>query len=443
MNKKYIKPIKKPIKIKVQNQVSPVILILVFGIILAILAGLIYVMLHSSSSRSGRGIGELIALLVIFIPLLIQNASNKEEYVSDLILSNKDLTLIYKQKRKVIGKEVIPLKDIKSFRAVLNANISEAGTRTKIIFADTHVTIKTVNGVISFEENSNAKFAFCSYAFMLNLMKIAYYIPHFTYEVKGNAESVKEDIQYFAIHGRKMPFMQRFKSDWKKMKSGGKFATCIVIFFVFLSLCGLGYLVYSEIPPILNENEKQFMFYFNNGYNARQNEDYNTALDMFNKAGEYYDKDPELFYSKAYCYEKLGYYDLAITTAKEGLNYINSKSIYKKAHKYHFNLHFDLYLYSVIGDSNYKSGNYTDAKEAYSYIIANGRNAWHYFQRGKCEYYLGEYNEAISDFLSFKAEIEETMNKGYHWYDEEDLQKVQKWIDKTTETMINENNKQN
>jgi len=443
VNNKYIKPIKNPVRIKVQDQISPIILILVFGIILAILAGLIYISFQSSSSRSGHGIGELIALLVICIPLLIQNATNKEEYVSEMILSNKDLTLVYKQKRKVTGQEVIPLKDIKSFHAVLNANISEAGTKTKIIFSDTHVTIKTINGTINFEENSNAKFTFCSYAFMLNLLKIAYYIPHFSYEVKGNALSVKEEIEYFALHGRKMPFIQRFKSDWKKMKRSGKFATCIVIFFVALSLCGLGYLVYTEIPPVLNANEKQFMTYFNQGYEARQNEDYVTALKMFDKAEEYYDKDPELFYSRAYCYEKLGEYDKAISVAKEGLNYVNSKSIYKKAHKYTFNLHPDLYLYSVIGDSNYKLKNYREAKEANSYIITHGRNAWHYFQRGKCEYYLGEYKEAMSDFLSYKAEIEETMRKGYQWYDEKDLQQVQKWIDKTTEMMIIEEKEMN
>jgi len=433
---KNIKPIRNKIKIKVQNQISPMVLLVVFLIILAILGGLVYFMFHSSSSRSGHGIGELIALLVFLIPLLIQNASNKDEYVSDMEITAKDLTLIYKKKRKFLGKEVIPLKDIKSFHVVLNSNISNVGTKTKVVFSDTKVTIKTVNGTITFEENSNAKFTFCSYSFMLNLLKIAYYIPYFTYEVKGNAESVKEDVEYFAIHGRKMPFITRFKSDWKKMKPSGKFATSIVIFFVTLSLCGLGYIIFTEIPPVLNQNEKQFMNYFNRGYEARQNEDYQTALELFDKAGEFYDKDPELFYSRAYCYEKLGYYDKAVSVAKEGLNYVNSKSIYKKAHKYHFNLHFDLYLYSVIGDSYYKSENYAEAKEAYSYIIANGRNAWHYLQRGKCEYYLGEYKEAMSDFLSFKAEIEETIKKGYHWYDEEDLQKVQQWIDKTTETMI-------
>ena len=436
MNKSYIKPIKKPVKIKVQTQISPVVLIFVFIVIIAIIAGLIYFMFHSSSSRSGEGIGELIAVLVITIPLLIQNAANKEEYVSDMILSNKDLTLIYKQKRKYIGKEVIPLKDIKSFRVVLNSNITNAGSKTKIVFSETHVTIKTINGEISFEENSNAKFAFCSYSFMLNLLKIAYYLPNFSYEVKGNAVGVKEDVNYFAIHGRKMPFAERFKSDWKKMKFGGKFATCTVIFFLLLSFCGLGYLVLQEIPPFLSKTEKQFMYYFNEGYNARQNKDYRTALEMFDKAGEYYDKDPELFYSRAYCFEQLGYYETAISTAKEGLKYLKSKSIYKKANKYHFNLHFDLYLYTVIADSNYKLRNYTEAKEAYSYIIDNGRNEWYYFQRGKSEYYLGEYNEAISDFLTYQAKIEETIRKGYQWYDEDDLQKVQKWIEKTNEMII-------
>ena len=428
MKEKKIKPIRNKIRIKVQNQISPIVLVFAFLIIIGILAGLIYIMTHSSSSRSGHGIGELLALLVFLIPLLIQNVSNKEEYVSDMEITGRDLTLIYKQKRKFIGKEVIPLKDIKSFHVILNSNISSVGTKTKVVFSNTYVSIQTVNGVINFEENSNAKFTFCGYSFMLNLLKIAYYIPHFSYEVKGNADSVKEDVEYFAIHGKKMPFIKRFKSDWKKMKAGEKFATSIAIFFVALSLCGVGYLVFQKIPPVLSQDEKQFMTYFNSGYNARQNGDYKTALEMFDKAGEYYDKDPELFYSRAYCYEKTGDYYKAISVAKEGLNYVNSKSIYKKAHKYTFNLHPDLYLYSVIGDSNYKLKNYREAKEAYSYIIANGRNAWHYVQRGKAEYYLGEYKEAMSDFLSYKAQIEETMSKGYNWYDETDLQKVQKWI---------------
>lgn len=180
------------------------------------------------------------------------------------------------------------------------------------------------------------------------------------------------------------------------------------------------------------------MSYYEKGYNARQNDDYRTALEMFEKAEEIYDKDPEIFYLKAYCYEKTGEYETAIETAKEGLKHLNDKSIYKKAKKYNFNLHFDLYLYSVIGDSNYKLGRYTEAKDAYSYIIENGRNAWYYYRRGKAEYYLGEYKDAMSDFLTCKANIETSMNSKYPMYDSDDLKTVNKWIDKTRENMIYE-----
>ena len=437
MDKRNIKPIKGKIKIKVQSQISPIVLIFALFVIFAILAGLVYLMFHSSSSRSGHGVGELVAVLVLLIPLLVQNAVNKEEYVSDIEISNKDLTLIYKQKRKFIGKEVIPIKDIQSFNVVVTSNISSVG-RTRYTNTSTFVVIKTVNGEIEFEEDSSAKFSFCGYSFILNLLKISYYLPNFSYKFRGNAIDVKDDIDYFAIHGRRIPFIKKFKDKWKKMDFGGKFATCFFFFFIFLSLGGLGFIAYLNMPPILSQKEKQFMYYFNNGYNARQNEDYKTALEMFNKAEELYDKDPEIFYQKAYCYEETGDYYKAISVAKEGLNYLNSKSIYKKANKYNFNLHFDLYLYSVIADSNYKIGNYKEAKDAYSYIISNGTNKYYYFKRGLCEYYLGEYKEAMSDFLTYKAEIEDKTARGYQWYSAKDFEKVQKWIDSTTEMMKNE-----
>lgn len=436
MNEK--KPIKNKIKIKVQSQISPVVLFFVFIIILGVVGGLIYMSFHTSSSRSGDGIGELIALLVVAIPLLVQNAMNKEEYVSDLILSKTDLTLIYKEKRKLKAKQVIPLKDIKSFNVVLNANLNKISSKTTIISSYTTVKINTVNGVIEFSEDSSTKFTFCNYKFILNLLKVSYYIPHFRYSVIGNAAAVKEDVDYFAVHGKRIPFSDKMKKQWAEMSVKNRIVTSFVTLLILVPLLGIGYLIYTELPPVLNKTEKEFMSYYEKGYNARQNEDYKTAIEMFEKAEKLYDKDPEIFYLKAYCYEKTGEYETAIETAKEGLNHLNEKSIYKKAKKYNFNLHFDLYLYSVIGDSNYKLGRYTEAKDAYSYIIENGRNAWYYYRRGKAEYYLGEYKDAMSDFLTYKANIETSMHSEYPMYDEDDLKTVNKWIDKTQEIMISQ-----
>ena len=436
MNEK--KPIKNKIKIKVQSQISPVVLFFVFIIILGVVGGLIYMSFHTSSSRSGDGIGELIALLVVAIPLLVQNAMNKEEYVSDLILSKTDLTLIYKEKRKLKAKQVIPLKDIKSFNVVLNANLNKISSKTTIISSYTTVKINTVNGVIEFSEDSSTKFTFCNYKFILNLLKVSYYIPHFRYSVIGNAAAVKEDVDYFAIHGKRIPFKDKMKKQWEEMSVKNRIVTSFVTLLILAPLLGIGYLIYSELPPVLNKTEKEFMSYYEKGYNARQSEDYKTALEMFEKAEELYDKDPEIFYLKAYCLEKTGQYETAIETAKEGLNHLNDKSIYKKAKKYHFNLHFDLYLYSVIGDSYYKLRDWQNAAKAYTYIINNGRNAWYYYKRGKTEYYLGQYKDAMSDFLTYKANIETSMHSEYPMYDEDDLKTVNKWIDKTQEIMISQ-----
>lgn len=433
MNEK--KPIKNKIKIKVQSQISPLILFLVIILIIAIIAGLVYLLFISNSRRGGDNIGELIALLVFAIPFLVKNALNKDDYVSDIEITNKDLTLIYKEKKKTVGKQVIPLKDIKKFHVKLDSNIQKVGSKSSIITSFIFVTIETSNGTITFSKDSNCELSFLTYKLMLDLLKVSYFIPNFSYEVKGNATDVKDDVEYFAIHGKRIPFVKKSKKQWARMKKGQKFATVLILLLVLGPLISLGYLFYLQVPSVLNNTEKNFMIYFDNGYNARQNEDYKTALEMFEKAEALYDKDPEIFYQKAYCLEELGEYEKAIAAAKEGLRHLEDKSIYKKAKNYHFDLRFDLYLYSVIGDSNYKLRRYTEAKDAYSYIIENGRNAWHYFKRGKCEYYLGDYKDAMSDFLTYKANIEESMNSEYPMYDQEDLQQVNTWIDNTTEMM--------
>ena len=192
-------------KLTLAKAIIFIVCVLILGAFLAFVATKDYI-----SARMRYEIFGFIAAAAVIIPMWWSNAK-KGLYVSELILDNEALTIVYNLDNNVIKQEVINLKDIKSVHAKLIANRVQTG-RTTSLFCETEVQIDTTtNGLVSFTEEPTASLSFCGYSFMLRLLSFAKDLPNFTYEVEGNVESVKEDVKYFAMYGRRLSY---FKREW-------------------------------------------------------------------------------------------------------------------------------------------------------------------------------------------------------------------------------------
>ena len=88
------------IKIKVQSRIPVFVSVLLFTIAVVVIGFIIkYVLFDYSLSYSTRNNAwELIFLLLFFVPIFFNSSTSKDEYVSDLLISNNTLEIIYKVK---------------------------------------------------------------------------------------------------------------------------------------------------------------------------------------------------------------------------------------------------------------------------------------------------------------------------------------------------------
>ena len=158
-------------KIKVQNKLSTFTAVFLSFLTLLGIAALIY-FLVAADDLSGKTRGEiigLIGLLAFLIPLFFKSTDAIGEFVSELILTPKTLTLVYQYKKKK-RNEIIPLEDIESVSADLTANIVRQG-KTAYLDCQTNVTINKKDGEpIFFNVNPSGGFSLCGYDFLLKLI---------------------------------------------------------------------------------------------------------------------------------------------------------------------------------------------------------------------------------------------------------------------------------
>ena len=201
-------------KIKVQSRISIFVLVLVVIACMAIIGSVFYfIVLDNSGTLSGKTKSdgwELISCLIVFIPLLCKEVMKKGQYVSDLIVTDSYIQLIYKERGKITEIKTLETIDIKSFKVDVHINVVHLGRRTSAEVTN-YVTIKMKSGeTVSFDATPSAmEFSLCAYKFILELIKVSQNIPKFSYKIYTEEESFKEDIQYFAQHGKRMPLSKR------------------------------------------------------------------------------------------------------------------------------------------------------------------------------------------------------------------------------------------
>lgn len=421
-------------KIKVQNKLSTFMAVFLSFLTLLGIAALIYFWV-SADDLSGKTRGDIIALiglLAFLISLFFKSTDAIDEFVSELILTPKTLTLVYQYKKNK-RSEIIPLEDIESVSADLSANIVRQG-KTAYLDCQTDVTINKKDGApIFFNVNPSGGFSLCGYAFLLKLISISHFLPNFKYTVSGDSEFAKDDIKHYERYGKRMSFWQRSNYAMKKTPLCGKilFAICFLAIII-----PLGLMIYTVVPTFCTDEEKEFVSYIDEGYRAYQYKSYEISIEKYEKALTMYQDDSTLYYYMALTYEGKDKYEKAVECAKKGIACLDKKSKYYKVHNYKFIGNDGIRLYTVLGDCYRQLENYVEAKDAYTYVIDHVKYKYSnaHFYRGICEYYLGDKDGALKDFIEYKSMLEvffaeeEEREYKYETYSQKDLDRANAWI---------------
>ena len=424
-------------RIKVQSRLSKAAALLIVAIIVAL--GIFFVYLDFTSdfisSGTSSDIYGFVAMAIIFVPIILSQVVSKSEYVSELIIANGKLIIVYKSSNSK-RERVINLDDITKFKAILSANDVRSG-KSSYVSCTTDVTIQTKNdGEIEFIENSSASFSFCAYSFLLRLINLSKYIPNFSYTVVGNSKFVREDIKYFAIHGRRIPFL---KYEYMRFKSYPMWSKFLLVCCVVPFIISLGVLIYLTVPNYVSSEDKEYVSYIEQGYHYYQDNLYDASIKEYDKALRMHDNDSTLYYYRALTYYYDKQYEKGYEEAKKGIECLNQKSIYRKAKNWKFVGNNDIGLYTTMGNCAGHLKQYREAIEAYDYVVNHVKYTYSdvYFKRGKCKYYLGLYNEALEDFYHHQQIIQQYFDDQksaeykdkYPRYSNNDLADIQAWID--------------
>lgn len=423
----------KRIRIKSKLELWQLVLSTIFFV--AIGLGVLYLLLFSdfdASYRTRSNSWELIGLIIFIIPILFSDFFSKEEYLSDIYITDDEVKLVYKIRNKISRTNIVQKNNIKTFD--LNANIDVVGSgkhsRTVVSY---RFYVDLIEGRdVYVHDNSDITLLEGNYKFIYRVLDAAPYIPNFKLNVESNNDVIKAELDYYRRFGKKIPFSTKFKMEMNKIPLWLKIIFLIPIILMFLSFGGL---IYISIPAGigLSSTEKEYISIINDVDYKNAHEE---ALYQLDKARSLISTDPYLYYRYAYIYgKKLKNYDAAIQYAKIGISNLGNKEVYYKQYKYS-KPRTDEYLYDELGDCYYVLEEWEKALEAYTYVATHTdvKYTGVYFKRGKMYFYLKKYKEAKQDFIRHRDIITAYINT-YHTendknatYDNRHLIMINRWI---------------
>jgi len=217
--------------IKINNNMTFINLICFFFI------GLIIIFITYSFTK------ELFFLLFWLVVLIIGSFFSyridiKEQAiaVTKIIINENKIILVYKNKTtKTISKD-----SIKSFNVLLNSSENLSYYKFFTTSIEGNVNIELLNGSsINFEIYKQVSVGNynCNYNLILYTIQNAKAIPNFSYEISGNSQLIKEDIEYYKVHKKHLPRKYVYKYELKNASFQRKFALIILPI-----LCILGFL---------------------------------------------------------------------------------------------------------------------------------------------------------------------------------------------------------
>ena len=204
MNQNYIKPLDKIVSIKIERKLPPLLVGILYFLCDAVLS---FSLLMSAERISAIFLISVINIFLICVLFFYLRDRNKQpKYLSHIELTNMDLALIYKKGKRIANTIVIPLAEIKSFKANFKCTLisRRKGPSFIIVYAD--LKIKSEGGKIHFIQETK-------FDFMKDLLQYSVYIPNFSYTLNGNCFSekpyLKAELEYLARYGKKLPFSEK------------------------------------------------------------------------------------------------------------------------------------------------------------------------------------------------------------------------------------------
>lgn len=425
-------------KIKVQSRISPILFGILCFVVIAVCGLFYYLFIADAGATSEKAKWDLVSLIILLCTLIgfgFNEVLKNDIYVAEFVFTNGLMQIVYKKRGKVEKVKTIKLSDILSFSIIANMErISYSrGQFLNVIYTVT-INSKT-HGLDTFHVEPS-KFAFgCAYQFLLDMFTVSKYIPNFFYEVHGAEEELKKDIEYFKIHGKRLPITKRRKA---KPVIFSYILVGISFFFLFLSLFFM--LTSSNMSP---ENEEYIQNYRDID-DLRNAGNYKAATEKVEYLKTIEPSDYNVYLYEAYIYEVQEQYEKEIDSANKALALIqsNAKSKWDEAFdkdnifgKIFFKSGNDKYTrtYDRLATANFQLKRYKEAENFYTKEIEYNTYKFPdaYFYRGVCRYYLGNKQGAIEDFFKQKEIYDEYFAKFESGgkYNTQDYNLINRWIE--------------
>lgn len=235
-------------KIYVQGKMTKTQAMFISCLLISIfILGLIYLVISADWAAGRAGFSHTRAVFSGFIGIipfvvygLYEEIKKNEEFVSELRLTNDELSIVYRNCEKITKITKINLDNIKGVQATLTAD-RYSKDMMHPLYCQTDVIVKTKdNQLISFTESGKH-----NYSFMIRLLAVAKELPDFTFDVKGNSKTAKKDIKHFLKYGKRLHWLKIFLMEFKNCSASAKirliFAGSILalvlifmLFFLFL-----------------------------------------------------------------------------------------------------------------------------------------------------------------------------------------------------------------
>ena len=202
--------------------------------------------------------------LVLIIPFILKDYNKNDKYLSEILIFDDFLQLIYKCGNMVVSQRNIKKKDIKNF--YVEAYIKEQHARA--YSADTNIKIEIQDSEYPIVYKCSKDISstpltglFDSvYQTIINLVTIHDKIPNFSYKITGNCEIAKAQIKhYYNTQNRKIGILEDFKINFSSATLFGKFGMiiaasailfCLAVFILLLCFCI--YLCISDIILLIH-----------------------------------------------------------------------------------------------------------------------------------------------------------------------------------------------
>jgi hypothetical protein len=416
------------INIQVEKRISilaaSILIILILAFVIFIFSVLLKFYTDVDLSRHGGDFTALLGLSVILIGIYFKKGFAKEEYVSRIIIQNGNISLLYYVRQKLSRIKDIPVSEVDNIKLKLFVEThSVKSGKVFTGYSSTKINLKDGESV-SFETSKNDTF----YPYLFAMIKNRLYLPDFVYEIDTNEKLIKDEVEYFALNGKKRPFYKRITKPR---------AVLIAILFCILA-SSAGFILWIYMPVKLTSAEKEYIGKLEAGTQYRKNKAYERALQAYQEAQQIIDTDYQLYVDKAYAYKHMKDYDKMLEESDKAVSLFEQryKSVYKKANKVIFNNANAAYL--LRAEANFNLKKYAEAIVDYSRVIKKesykySRNEW---KRGISRYYAGDISGAREDFLNAKKiilryfadqEKEESKYK-YPAYTQKDLDDIEQWI---------------